>query len=115
MEDIMRTSVIALIIAVTGLASPAAAQTMRSGSVTMVRTGWNVDSFAIVTAEPISNPASCPTPDGYISEKSFPGYSTYYAAALTAIATRRHVVISIHDSECWAGRPKIIGINLTSD
>lgn len=81
----------------------------------MVRTGWNADSFAIVTAEPIMNPARCPTPDGYISDNSFPGYGTYYAAALTAIAARRRVIVAINDTECFAGRPKILGVNLTSE
>ena len=82
--------------------------------VTMVRTGWNDDSFAVVTAEPIKNPAGCPTADGYISHISFPGYSTYYAAALSAYVTQRPVIIAVHDTECFAGRPKLIGINLAS-
>lgn len=29
-------------------------------TMTMVRTGWNVDAFAVVTAEPIANPAAWP-------------------------------------------------------
>ncbi len=103
----MRIALIALALATVGLSSPALSQTFRAGSVTMVRTGWN--------AEPIVNPGSCTSADGYISEKSFPGYSTYYAAAVTALTTRRRVIVVVHDSECWAGRPKLIGINLTSD
>lgn len=83
-EEFMRSLVIALIVAV--CASPAIAQTAIFGSISLIRTGWNADSFAIVTREPIRNPANCPTPDGYISNKSFPGYSTFYAAALTAYA-----------------------------
>lgn len=85
----MRPLLIALIVAV--CASPAIAQTPSSGSITLIRTGWNADSFAIVTQEPIQNPANCPTPDGYISEKSLPGYSTYYAVACrlpTGLASR---------------------------
>jgi len=106
----MRPLLIALIVAV--CASPAIAQTSSPGSITLIRTGWNADSFAIVTQEPIRNPANCPTPDGYISDKSLPGYSTYYAAALTAYATGKPIVITTHDTECFAGRPKILGINL---
>lgn len=110
----MRSFILAF--ALLTLAAPAIAQTMRSATITMSRTGWNFDSFAVVTAEPISNPANCPTPDGYISEKSQPGYSTYYAAALTAYIARRRVVIVAHNSECgFAGRPKLIGINLTNE
>ncbi len=104
-----------LLVAVLALPSPVAAQNMQAGTVTMIRTGWNSDSFAVVTAEPIANPARCPTPDGYISDKSLPGYSTYYAAALTAYLARRRVVITVHNSECWGSRPKLIGINLTLD
>jgi hypothetical protein len=98
-----------------GLSSPLFAQTMTNASVTMIRTGWNDDSFAVVTAEAVSNPANCPTADGYISGKSLPGYSTYYAAALTAFVARRRIVVTVHNSECWNGRPKLIGINLTRD
>jgi hypothetical protein len=80
-----------------------------------VRTGWNIDSFAVVTAEPIINPAGCPSPDGYLSEKSLPGYQTYYAAALTALVARRRVVITVQDTECVIGRPKLIGINVSAE
>jgi len=101
------------VLAFFGFAPPAFSQTAAFGSITLIRTGWNSDSFAIVTQEPIKNPANCPTPDGYISEKSLPGYNTYYAAALTAYATRAQPVqITIHDTECFAGRPKLIGINM---
>lgn len=94
-------------------AGAAGAQTM-TGAVTtsMVRTGWNSDSFAVVTAAPIINPAGCRTPDGYISEKSLPGYDTYLAAALTAFSLNVPVVIAVHNSQCFADRPVMIGINL---
>lgn len=107
----MRPLLIAL--ALLGLSSPAfSQQTSTGGTVTVVRTGWNVDSFAIITAEPIVNPAHCATPDGYISQISFPGYRTYYAAALTAFVAKVPIVITVSNSECFAGRPKLIGINL---
>jgi hypothetical protein len=94
-------------------AAGVSAQTSQQGSITVVRTGWNADSFALVTAEPIVNPARCPSPDGYISEKSSAGYQTYYSAALTAVASRLRVVVTVHNTECgFAGRPKLIGINL---
>jgi hypothetical protein len=92
--------------------SPAVAQTPITGSISLIRTGWNADSFAIVTQEAIQNPANCPVPDGYISDKSLPGYSTFYAAALTVYAARQPIMITVANSECFAGRPKIIGINL---
>ena len=106
------TSRIALALTLAVIASPAAAQTMTGGTITMIRTGWNDDAYAIVTAEPIRNPASCPEPDGYLSMKPLPGYSTYYAAALTAYAVNQPIVITIHDTECAGTRPKLIGVNI---
>jgi hypothetical protein len=107
----MRTLIVAIILA--GIASPCLGQTMTGSTINGVRTGWNADSFAVTTVEPIVNPANCPTPDGYISDKSLPGYTTYYAAALTALMTASPlVVVTVHNTECFGGRPKLIGINL---
>jgi hypothetical protein len=108
-----RTLLVAL--AIFGIASPAFSQTMTNGLITGIRTGWNADSFAIETAEPIVNPAHCSTPDGYISEKSKPGYNTYYSAALNAFTWSPRVVVTVHNSACYAGRPVLIGINLKSN
>jgi hypothetical protein len=78
-----------------------------------IRTGWNTEQFAVVTREPqMVNPANCPTPDGYISDSSQPGYQTYYAAAITAFVERAQVVVVIAEQGCIAGRPKLIGINV---
>ena len=106
----MRRTLLAMILI--GCSAPAFSQTSSSGTITMIRTGWNADFFAIVTAEPIQNPAQCPTPDGYLSTSSHPGYSTYYAAALTAYSLSQPIVITTHNSQCAAGRPLLIGINL---
>jgi len=107
----MRALVIAMILS--GATSPALAQTMITSTINGVRTGWNSDSFAIMTIEPVVNPANCSIPDGYISEKSLPGYNTYYAAALTAMtAPSPTIVVTIHNSQCLSGRPVIIGVNL---
>ncbi|WAK02129.1 hypothetical protein [Methylobacter sp. YRD-M1] len=111
----MRPIIIMLATALAGLSVPAVGQPVhQAGSITMIRTGWNADSFAIVTAEPIVNPAGCLTPDGYISHSSLPGYETYYAAALTAFAARRRVIVVVDESECYGNRPKLIGVNVTS-
>ena len=96
-----------------GMAAPALSQTMvPGGSITLIRTGWDSESFGIVTVEPIANPASCPIPDGYVSDGSQPGYNTHYAAALTAFVAKEGVVVSLHNTQCIGGRPKIIGINM---
>jgi hypothetical protein len=105
----MRAFLAALILV--GFTSPAFAQAGAGGTITLLRTGWNADSFAIVLEGPIVNPANCPTPDGYISHSSLPGYNTYYAAALTAYVAKQSVGVTIHNTECFAGRPKLIGIN----
>ena len=108
--------IVAIGVAAAAVVPPAYAQTSTTTvSVSGVRTGWNGDSFAITTYEPIYNPASCPTPDGYISDKSFPGYSTYYSAALSAITFHLRVVVTLDVTQCFAGRPKIIGVNLISN
>ena len=76
------------------VAAPAGAQTMTDpGKVTLLRTGWNSDSFAIVTAAPLKNPAGCPTPDGYISTKPAAGYGTYYDAAKLAFQTNTNAQV----------------------
>lgn len=95
------------------LASAAHAQTPTARvTATGVRTGWNADSFAIMTNPPIVNPANCPTPDGYISHSTHPGYKTYLSAALTAISGNIPIVVTVNNTECFAGRPVILGVNL---
>ena len=93
-------------------AATASAQTHAVGQISLIRTGWAADSFAVVLNVPQLNPASCGTADGYISDSSLPGYKTYYAAALTAFTMNQTVQVVIHNSECFNGRPKLIGINL---
>ena len=91
--------------------APAMAQVVTATvNLTMVRTGWNADSFGIVTSQPIVNPAHCPIPDGYVSTKPAPGYATYYDAAKLAWQTSKRVQVSIDVALCVAGRPKVIGI-----
>jgi hypothetical protein len=98
-----------------GFTSPAFSQTHVTGLVTIIRTGWQSDAFGVVINEPMVNPAGCPTPDGYVSEGSQPGYRTFYAAALAAYATKQKVMVVVHNTECTGPRPKIIGINLPRD
>ena len=104
---------LSVLLALLTLSATASAQTMTGAvNISMVRTGWNADSFAVVTAAPVINPANCPTPDGYISDKSMPGYDTYLAAALVAFSMNTPIIVTVHDSKCFAGRPVLIGINL---
>jgi ABC-type proline/glycine betaine transport system substrate-binding protein len=92
----------------------ASAQSMTGPvDITLVRTGWNSDAMAIVTAQPILNPAGCPTADGYVSTSSRPGYQTYLSATLTAFALSTPVVVTVLDSACDGGRPVLIGVNLS--
>lgn len=82
-------------------------------AVKRVRTGWDFDGFAIETGQVIVNPAGCSTPDGYVSDVNQPGYKIHYAAVLTAYGTGKNVQVTVHNTVCgFAGRPKIIGINL---
>jgi len=106
-----------MLIVLTALAfgSSAQAQTTMTGTISMIRTGWNDDSYAVVTVEAMPNPAGCSRADGYITHKSLPGYGTYYAAALTAYAAHRRVMLIAHNGECFGAWPKLIGINLVQD
>jgi hypothetical protein len=139
MEDIMRFALAALALIV--VACPAVAQwTSPPGLITMIRTGWETESFAIVTQQPINNPAKCRTADGYLTDSSKPGYNTFYAAALAAYVSKIPVTVTIAAppvlepkstepvpspgpivtncpegaacSWCDQGRPRLIGINL---
>lgn len=81
------------------------------GTVTMIRTGWNLESFAIVLDNTTQNPAHCSYADGYVTDGAQPGYKTYYAAALVAFIEKVRVEV-VFDGCHPLGRPKIIGINL---
>jgi hypothetical protein len=123
----MRCTFAALILL--GFTLPAASQTTTSPSlITMVRTGWNAESFAVVTQGPVLNPQHCPIPDGYVTDSSQPGYNTYYAAALAAYVSNSPVLVVIFDPPlstgepigtgvnalpCDQGRPRLIGIDLS--
>lgn len=96
-------------------ASVGSAQSYQLGTISMIRTGWSADSFAVLMATATPNPAGCAKVDGAISDKSLPGYSTLYAAALTAYVARRPVQVIVHPSECYGDWPKLIGINLSGD
>ena len=107
----MRLLLIAL--ALLGLSSSAFSQTSSAGNITQVRTGWDVDSFAVATDGPIVNPANCPAPDSYISAIDFAGYRTHYNAVLTAFAADVPITVTVHNGngQCFMGRPRIIGID----
>ncbi|MGH7842228.1 MAG: hypothetical protein ACREQT_12010 [Candidatus Binataceae bacterium] len=81
--------------------------------ITMIRTGWNADSFGIVTVAPTVNPNGCPTSNlGYVTDSSQPGYQTYYAATLLAFAERATVIVVVAEHECLGPFPKLIGIDI---
>ena len=101
-----------IFLALIGFCSQAFSQTTTTGTIQILRTGWNSDSFGIVTREPIQNPAHCTGPDGYVSDSSQPGYSTYYAAALTAYIANLPLVVVIDNTRCLGTRPQLIGIHL---
>ncbi len=81
--------------------------------ITTIRTGWNADSFGIVTNQPIINPANCSAPDGYVSASWDAGYKTYLSVTLTAFAMNKPVTVIVSDTECVANRPKIWGVYIS--
>lgn len=80
--------------------------------ITKVVTGFASDTVGVYTDKPIINPAKCSNPDLYISDSNDPGRRTYYAAALTALASKLPAEIVVSNTECTqTGRPKIWAIN----
>ena len=108
----MRVFVLAVALCVLCASGLTAAPTLVSGTIKFIRTGWNSEQFAIVTNEPIKNPAHCPTPDGYLTDSTQSGYNTYYVAAITAFVERARVVVIVDESACLANRPKLIGLDI---
>lgn len=92
--------------------STASAQTMVYGQITTVRTGWSEDSIGVVLDQRTPNPASCPNASGAISHKSLPGYSTYVSVALAALTWGKRVKLTVHNTECYGGWPKLIGLDV---
>lgn len=94
---------------------PAAhAEVYVNGTIKVLRTGWNSDSFGIEVNAPQQNPAGCPNNVGYISDSNQPGYKTFLMAAIAAYQTGKaiSVVVDSNTGACIGGWPKIIGINL---
>jgi hypothetical protein len=109
----MRTySVLAIGLASAFCGASAHAQSHASGSLTLIRTGWNADQFGVVLNVPQQNPARCPNLPGYITNVNQPGFKTYYQAALAAYAVKGIVTVAIDDRNCVEGWPRIIGIDL---
>jgi hypothetical protein len=65
----------------------------------------------IFTAEPLFNPGSCPTLDGYIVSDPVIVNATL-ATSLAAISAGRQVFVYVSDS-CTNGRPTVTAIGLT--
>jgi hypothetical protein len=112
-EGIMR--LVLFLVLIVGFSVPAYAEpTQVVGHIKMIRTGWNVESFAIVMDVPTppgNQPPCGPGPGGgYITDNTQPGYKTYYAAALVAFMENVQIVAIIDG--CSMGYPKLIGINL---
>ena len=98
------------------MVSSAKAQTAVDGSISLLRTGWGGDSFALVLKLPpgvsLPDPHHCGTLDGVMSDSASPGYNTFYAAALAAFSARKPVTVILNDHACVQGRPAIFGINV---
>lgn len=92
---------------------PLFAQTSTSTTtIKQIDTGWASDTFGVMTAAPVINPAGCSASDMYESSQPAAGYSTFYAAALTAFTTASQVVVIVSNTTCTQNRPTIMGIYL---
>lgn len=64
-------------------------------------------SIFVTTAQAISNPANCPSADGYITTDSVIAKETL-AIALTVIAGGHPVQVYVSSSQCAQNRPMIL-------
>jgi hypothetical protein len=81
-------------------------------NISSIRTGWSDDIFAVLTTQPMINPAGCSSPDGYSSNIAQAGYKTHYAAALLAHASGKQVQLVINNTTCFQGRPVIMQVQV---
>lgn len=86
--------------------------------ISLIRTGWNTEAFAVVP-QPLPNgttsflnPANCTAPDGYVAEQSSPAYKTHYQAILLAFSMDKRILITVSNIDCALGRPRIIGVTV---
>lgn len=77
-----------------------------------VVTGWNSEAFSVNAGTAMPNPAGCGATDLAGTSINNPGYKTFYAAALTAMANDTPVLIVVSNSACEGARPRLIGITL---
>lgn len=104
----------ALTLFLTGVTVVIAQATNASGTITRLATGWNYDQIYIETTAPVINPAMCPNPSGYASNKDVPGFKTHYQAAMLAFSLDKPVIVVVSSTlnDCVAGFPKIWGIDV---
>lgn len=86
--------------------------TTSPGRITFMTSGFASSSMRVTTSAPLFNPEGCPTFDGYITDPADTGSPLYHAILLQAFQTGRPVSLTI--SGCFVGRPKIIGVSMTS-
>ncbi|MDE0838355.1 MAG: hypothetical protein OSB41_04805 [Kiritimatiellae bacterium] len=100
-----------LLVTMLGISTATAQTVSNAHLITGMPTGWGYDAFGIQTAgQPLVNPANCPDTDQYIVDSSSPGYKTYYAAALMALAAGKAVSVVVNNTQCSANRPMIMGV-----
>ena len=96
-------------------AQPIFAQTtVTAGTIKQILTGWSSDTFGVMTTASVVNPAGCTATDMYESSSPAPGYTTFYAAALTGFTTGAQVSIVVSNTTCTQNRPSIMGIYITA-
>ncbi len=79
---------------------------------TQVVTGWNSEAFSVNIGTAVPNPAGCGATDLAGTSVANPGYKTFYAAALTAMANDTPVMLIVSNTACEGARPRLIGITL---
>lgn len=81
-----------------------------TGTITFLTSGWSANSMRVQLSAPFFNPEGCPAFDGYITDPADPGTNLYHSILQGAFLSGKSVWLTI--SGCFAGRPKIIGVNV---
>lgn len=100
-----------------GATNTAIAQTVSTNDIRGIGTGYGQDQFIVFTPATLpaaSNPANCPSPDGYAARIDYIGYKTHLSTAQLAFALGKPVTVVVSNTagDCLDGRPRLISISV---
>jgi hypothetical protein len=108
----MKLSVALLAVTLTFLPHPCnAAQVFSDWTrITLIKTGWVVDTMAVFTQAPVADPGCPVTNAGYATNPADSGHQLFHSVLLAAFINGREVQI-LADG-CVFDKPRIIGVDI---